>query len=77
MQEPGHIGMVVRIVGRHATPEFDWDVELLGKPVRGYAAGTGTVGVFRFAAVYDWNLSPLEESARSCRADELAIAHAA
>jgi hypothetical protein len=71
---PDHIGMIVRVIGRHETPDFDWDVELLGAPVRGYSARTGDVGVFRYAAVFDWNLSPLEGSAHSCQVAEREIA---
>lgn len=62
-----HIGLIVRVMGAHATPHYDWDVELLGSPVEGYAAGHDRVGIFRCAAVFDWNLSRLVESARSNR----------
>lgn len=71
-----HIGLVVRIMGAHATSEYDWDVELLGMPVMGYAAAHDRIGVFRCAAVFDWNLSRLTESAHSSQAAHLALAHA-
>ncbi len=71
-----HIGLVVRVMGAHETPEYDWDVELLGMPVKGYAARHDRVGVFRCAAVFDWNLSRLAESAHSSRADRRELAHA-
>lgn len=72
-----HIGLVVRVLARHESPEFDWDVELLGKPVMGYATDARTVGVFKYAAVFEWNLSPLEEeTGHSCQELRSVIAHA-
>ncbi len=71
-----HLGLLVRVMGPHATPDYDWDVELLGMPVEGYAAGHDRVGIFRCAAVFDWNLSRLAESARSNRAIRRELAHA-
>lgn len=71
-----HIGLVVRVMGVHETPEYDWDVELLGMPVKGYAAGHDRVGVFRCAAVFDWNLSRLVASAHSNRADHRELSRA-
>lgn len=71
-----HIGLLVRVMGVHGTPEYDWDVELLGMPVKGYAARHDRVGVFRCAAVFDWNLSRLAESVHSSQADRRELAHA-
>lgn len=71
-----HVGLMVRVMGPHPTPEFDWDVELLGRPVKGYAAGHDRVGVFRCAAVFEWNLSRLAASARSDREVRLESVHA-
>lgn len=71
-----HIGLLVRVMGPHATPEYDWDVELLGMPVRGYAAGHDRVGVFRCAAVFEWNLSRLAASARLGQEGRRALVHA-
>ncbi len=71
-----HIGLMVRVMGPHATPDYDWDVELLGMPVEGYAAGHDRVGVFRCAAVFDWNLGRLVGSAHSGQAVHREPAHA-
>lgn len=76
-KNPDHIGTIVRVIGRHETPDYDWDVELLGAPIRGYAARTGSVGVFKYAAVFDWNLSPLEGLAHSYQVAGVEIARAA
>lgn len=70
------IGLLVRIIGRHETPEFDWDVELLGSPITGRAIDSGRVGIFRQAAVFGWNLSPLLGPGRSNQESDQQEAHA-
>lgn len=61
------IGMLVRIIGPHGSDDFDWDVEILGGPIRGRGIRSGCVGTHRKAAVFDWNLTPLGGQAHSDR----------
>ena len=63
------IGMLVRVIGPHGTKDFDWDVELLGGPVKGRGVRSGQVGSHRRAALFDWNLTPLAGLGRSGRED--------
>lgn len=53
------VGLVVAVIGPHEGGDFDWDVEILGMPVKGRAIHSGRVGKYRRAAVFDWNLTPL------------------
>lgn len=55
------LGLVVRIVKRHDTPEFDWVVEL-GVPITGFGAHARTRSSYRQAVAFDWNLTPLEKT---------------
>jgi hypothetical protein len=55
-----HLGRLVRVISPHEDESFDWDVELLGMPIRGYGTNSRKVGHFRYAAVYQWNLTRLE-----------------
>ncbi|WP_195904358.1 hypothetical protein [Burkholderia cenocepacia] len=54
-----YIGLLVRVISRHQTPDFDWIVEFLGAPVAGHELYTRLPGTFAFAPVFDWNLTRL------------------
>ena len=63
------IGVLVRVIGPHDTKDFDWDVELLGGPIRGRGIRSGRVGTHHRAALFDWNLTPLAGLGHSDRED--------
>ena len=61
------IGVLVRVIGPHSSEDFDWDVELLGGPIKGRGIRSGQIGTYRKAAVFDWNLTPLAGQEHSDR----------
>ncbi len=67
-----YIGLVVRIVAPHETPDFDWLVKFLGEPVSGHELYTRKPGIFTHAPVYDWNLTPLPDAVNECLYSEAA-----
>ncbi len=67
-----YIGLLVRVVARHETPEFDWIVSFLGDPVFGRELYTRRPGLFTHAPVYDWNLTPFSGSVSECQQSEAA-----
>ena len=64
------IGILVRVIAPHGSGDFDWDVEILGGPIRGRGIRSGQVGTHRKAAVFDWNLTPLAGQGHSDREDQ-------
>lgn len=66
-----YVGLLVRIVAPHETPDFDWLVQFLGKPVSGHEIYTRLPGAFTHAPVYDWNLTPLPGLESECLQDEV------
>lgn len=70
-RNPAHIGLIVRIVSSHENGDFDWNVKLIGSPIKGRAIYSGRIATFRRAAAFDWNLTPLPGQEHSNQGEHL------